>query len=238
MSDFFFQIDPGIHILERRRADRAGHPHLVLARAADRGARRAIAGMIIGAPTLRLKSDYLALVTLGFGEIMPQVFRNGESIKGFNLSNGTKGIAPVNALDMYWLSWTGIVDDKINVFDYTTRYYVIFALCLLFVLVSLRLRDGRLGPGVAGDPRGRAGRQPDGRAADADQALGVRRRRGRRRYRRRLLLRVAGRCERRHVQLPVLGDRAVHGRSSAAWPTSAAASSARVDPRPGSTTPA
>jgi branched-chain amino acid transport system permease protein len=51
----------------------------------------------------------------------------------------------VNALDMYWLSWTGVVDDKINVFDYTTRYYVIFALCLLFVLVSIRLRDGKLG---------------------------------------------------------------------------------------------
>ena len=44
------------------------------------------------APTLRLKSDYLALVTLGFGEIIPQVFRNGEDINGFNLSNGVKGI--------------------------------------------------------------------------------------------------------------------------------------------------
>ena len=145
MSDFFFQIDPGIHIWSAAAPTAPGINisfWIVLPIAALVAA---IAGVIIGAPTLRLKSDYLALVTLGFGEILPQVFRNGESIKGFNLSNGTKGISPVNALDMYWLSWTGIVDDKINVFDYTTRYYVIFALCLLFVLVSIRLRDGKLG---------------------------------------------------------------------------------------------
>jgi branched-chain amino acid transport system permease protein len=145
MSDFFFQIDPGIHIWSAAVPTAPGINisfWIVLPIAAIVAA---IAGVIIGAPTLRLKTDYLALVTLGFGEILPQVFRNGESIKGFNLSNGTKGIAPVNALDMYWLSWTGVVDDKINVFDYTTRYYVIFALCLLFVLVSIRLRDGKLG---------------------------------------------------------------------------------------------
>ncbi len=145
MSDFFYQIDPGIHLWSAAGPTAPGINisfWLVVPIAALIAA---IAGVIIGAPTLRLKSDYLALVTLGFGEILPQVFRNGESIKGFNLSNGTKGIAPVNALDMTWLSWTGIVQDKINVFDYTTRYYVIFALCLLFVWVSIRLRDGKLG---------------------------------------------------------------------------------------------
>jgi len=132
MSDFFFQISPGINLSF----------WIVLPIAALVAA---IAGIIIGAPTLRLKSDYLALVTLGFGEILPQAFRNGESIKGFNLSNGTKGIAPVNALDMGWLSWTGLVASKVNVFDYTTRYYILYALCVMFVLVSLRLRDGKLG---------------------------------------------------------------------------------------------
>ena len=38
----------------------------------------AIAGVIIGWPTLRLRGDYLAIVTLGFGEIIPHVFLNGE----------------------------------------------------------------------------------------------------------------------------------------------------------------
>ncbi len=145
MSDFFYQIDPGIHLWSAAPPTGLGINisfWLVVPIAALVAA---VAGIIIGAPTLRLKSDYLALVTLGFGEILPQVFRNGESIKGFNLSNGTKGISPVNALDMTWLSWTGIVQEKINVFDYKTRYYVIFALCVLFVIISLRLRDGKLG---------------------------------------------------------------------------------------------
>jgi branched-chain amino acid transport system permease protein len=146
MSDFFFQISPGIHLFDATVTDKTPGINIsfwiVLPIAALVAA---IAGIIIGAPTLRLKSDYLALVTLGFGEILPQAFRNGESIKGFNLSNGTKGIAPVNALDMGWLSWTGLVASKVNVFDYTTRYYIIYALCVMFVLVSLRLRDGKLG---------------------------------------------------------------------------------------------
>ncbi len=42
----------------------------------------AIAGIIIGWPTLRLRGDYLAIVTLGFGEIIPDVFRNGDAVPG------------------------------------------------------------------------------------------------------------------------------------------------------------
>ena len=49
----------------------------------------ALMGIIIGAPTLRLKSDYLAIVTLGFGEIIPQVFYNGNNIFGHNVTNGS-----------------------------------------------------------------------------------------------------------------------------------------------------
>ncbi len=44
------------------------------------------AGVVIGLPTLRLRGDYLAIVTLGFGEILPQVIRNGDSFGGFNLT--------------------------------------------------------------------------------------------------------------------------------------------------------
>src|SRR4051794_41380491 len=58
----------------------------------------ALSGVLIGAPTLRLKSDYLALVTLGFGEIIPEIFRNGEDVNGFNLTNGVKGIDPTHPL--------------------------------------------------------------------------------------------------------------------------------------------
>src|SRR5436853_517404 len=59
----------------------------------------ALAGVLIGLPTLRLRGDYLAIVTLGFGEILPQVARNGDSLfnTGFNLTNGPNGITPIDA---------------------------------------------------------------------------------------------------------------------------------------------
>src|SRR6266540_539566 len=53
----------------------------------------AVVGVIIGLPALRLRGDYLAIVTLGFGEIMPQIARNGNDLfgSGFNLTGGTQG---------------------------------------------------------------------------------------------------------------------------------------------------
>src|SRR4030095_16093263 len=50
-----------------------------------------LCGVIIGAPTLRLRGDYLAIVTLGFGEIIPRFFQNGDDLAGFNLTNGSIG---------------------------------------------------------------------------------------------------------------------------------------------------
>ena len=56
----------------------------------------AAVGIIIGFPTLRLRGDYLAIVTLGFGEIMPQVANNGDDIVGYNITNGPQGINPID----------------------------------------------------------------------------------------------------------------------------------------------
>ncbi len=97
----------------------------------------AIFGMIIGAPTLRLKSDYLALVTMGFGEIIPQVFTNGENLGGFNLSNGTKGISPVDNI--------GVPGKVLGPFDFSWKFAIFVLLTAVMVFVSLRLRKGRLG---------------------------------------------------------------------------------------------
>ena len=58
-------------------------------------------GIIIGAPTLRLRSDYLALVTLGFGEIIYEVFYNGDHLFGQNISNGNQGITPVDSVRFF-----------------------------------------------------------------------------------------------------------------------------------------
>jgi branched-chain amino acid transport system permease protein len=106
----------------------------------------ALAGVVIGAPTLRLKSDYLALVTLGFGEILPEVFRNGDKLPGgLNLTNGTRGIGPVDQVGMGFLHIIPGVPKTIVSSDYRTKYYVILVFCGLFVWVSIKLRDGRLG---------------------------------------------------------------------------------------------
>ncbi len=98
----------------------------------------ALWGIIIGAPTLRLKSDYLALVTLGFGEIIPQVFVNGQDINGFNLSNGTQGITPIDPIKFF-----GFRD--LGPFDLDYKFVIYSVVCAGMVMVSLRLRSGRLG---------------------------------------------------------------------------------------------
>jgi len=94
-------------------------------------------GILIGAPTLRLKSDYLAIVTLGFGEIIPQVFFNGDNIGGFNLSNGTKGITILDPIP------AGI--KNIGPFDFGYKFIIFVFLAFVMIFISLRLRKGRLG---------------------------------------------------------------------------------------------
>ena len=97
----------------------------------------ALFGVLIGAPTLRLKGDYLALVTLGFGEIIPQVFFNGENVFGYNISNGTKGIVVVDQIP------AGFKD--LGPFDAGWRLLLFLFLTTIMVFISLRLRRGRLG---------------------------------------------------------------------------------------------
>src|SRR5439155_18113628 len=103
-------------------------------------------GVIIGAPTLRLRSDYLALVTLGFGEIIPQVFTNGENFWGFNLSNGTKGITPLDPIRGLAVDPdTGIGFRNLGPFDLVSKYLIFVLITALILFISLRLREGRLG---------------------------------------------------------------------------------------------
>ncbi len=104
----------------------------------------ALWGVIIGAPTLRLKSDYLALVTLGFGEIIPEVFRNGESVNGFNLTNGSKGIDPIDPIPTGPFQLLG-VPANLGPFDNGYKFLVYVLLAAFAIFVSLRIRVGRLG---------------------------------------------------------------------------------------------
>jgi branched-chain amino acid transport system permease protein len=106
----------------------------------------AVFGILIGAPTLRLRSDYLAIVTLGFGEIIPQIFTNGDNLGGFNLSNGNKGITPVDQIQGVGVSSSyGFQWRSLGPSDNLSRYAILVLLTAVIVFISLRLRVGRLG---------------------------------------------------------------------------------------------
>jgi branched-chain amino acid transport system permease protein len=105
----------------------------------------ALFGIIIGLPTLRLRGDYLAIVTLGFGEILPQVARNGDDLfgSGFNLTNGPNGITPVDSPGFGSLNYangsgTFLTSDRLY-------FWTAIVLMLFTIFCSARLRDSRLG---------------------------------------------------------------------------------------------
>ncbi len=91
----------------------------------------AIFGILLGAPTLRLRGDYLAIVTLGFGEIVPQTF--------LNLSQWTGGPNGISSLDQP--TFFGFRFG----FQVLPYYYVMLALIALAIVVATNLRSSRLG---------------------------------------------------------------------------------------------
>jgi branched-chain amino acid transport system permease protein len=99
-----------------------------------------LVGIIIGLPTLRLRGDYLAIVTLGFGEIIPQVVRNAdEDGVGFDLTNGVNGISPIDSFGIGGFSF-GEQSNEADLY-----YWTAIGLLLFTVFCSIRLRDSRLG---------------------------------------------------------------------------------------------
>ena len=102
----------------------------------------AIAGAIIGLPTLRLRGDYIAIVTLAFGEIIGRVFANGDSITIFGdnqLSNGRQSISPIDQINL------PIIGEFDQATDLRPYYWTVLTLCLVVLFVNFRLRDSRLG---------------------------------------------------------------------------------------------
>jgi len=98
----------------------------------------AIAGCIIGYPTLRMRGDYLAIVTLGFGEIVRIVLNNWMS-----LTNGPNGILGVKPPGTYW--WSDGKIDHIWLGSLEQFYYVILALAVCTVIAVYRLNNSRIG---------------------------------------------------------------------------------------------
>jgi branched-chain amino acid transport system permease protein len=139
-SDFFFNAH--VHVLVAGvPATEAGiHLNFILilfAAAAICG----VAGMLIGLPTLRLRGDYIAIVTLAFGEIIGDFAVNGQSIHlggGETLTAGNLGISAVDAP-----SFPGL--GMFNLLNLRPWYWLILAILLVVLFVNLRLRDSRLG---------------------------------------------------------------------------------------------
>ncbi len=109
----------------------------------------ALLGIAIGLPTLRLRGDYLAIVTLGFGEIIPQAVNNGDDVFGHNVTNGPNGLTPIDQIGFGTSIHNAVsilpanYHTEINYLDY--YYWTGLALVLFTLFCCIRLRDSRLG---------------------------------------------------------------------------------------------
>jgi branched-chain amino acid transport system permease protein len=111
-----------------------------------------VLGVMLGAPTLKLRGDYLAIVTLGFGEII-RVFMNNLD-EPINITNGPKGIGQIDAIHVFRFEFLGIpgidLGARHEVFDFevsqvTNYYYLFLALVVLSVFICNRLQRSRIG---------------------------------------------------------------------------------------------
>jgi len=104
----------------------------------------ALFGAMLGAPTLRLRGDYLAIVTLGFGEIV-RIFLNNLNAP-INITNGPQGITNIDPIEIGGISlgktqtFFGIEVPSVYLY-----YYLFLILAILIIIVTIRLQDSRLG---------------------------------------------------------------------------------------------
>src|SRR5690349_3307949 len=101
-------------------------------------------GILLGTPTLKLRGDYLAIVTLGFGEII-RIFLNNLS-EPFNLTNGPKGITTIDSIKFFGLDFGATTRiGELAVSGTIKYYYFLLAVMVVVIVVNLRLQDSRIG---------------------------------------------------------------------------------------------
>jgi len=110
----------------------------------------ALFGALLGAPTLKLRGDYLAIVTLGFGEII-RIFMNNLNAP-VNITNGPQGINLIDPIRVFGVSLAGEEGSKATVFignismpSVNAYYFLFLFLCGVIVFVTTRLQHSRLG---------------------------------------------------------------------------------------------
>ncbi|RJX16831.1 MAG: branched-chain amino acid ABC transporter permease [Desulforudis sp.] len=93
----------------------------------------AITGVLLGFPVLRLRGDYLAIVTLGFGEIIRIVLNNLD--KPINITNGPKGLTPIQPPALFGMD----LSEPIH------YYFIVLSIIILIIVVAKRLNASRIG---------------------------------------------------------------------------------------------
>jgi branched-chain amino acid transport system permease protein len=105
----------------------------------------ALTGVLLGLPVLRLRGDYLAIVTLGFAEVVRALANNLD--KPINLTNGPRGITPIGKPPLFFQPWLEFLG--IRVAEWILYPFYFYFLVLLFVLivvaVTRRLENSRIG---------------------------------------------------------------------------------------------
>jgi branched-chain amino acid transport system permease protein len=104
----------------------------------------ALFGILLGSPTLKLRGDYLAIVTLGFGEII-RIFMNNLD-RPINITNGPKGIKAIDSVSLFGFK----LDNGLNLFGFklsseTLYYYLFVALTVIIIIICKRIQDSRMG---------------------------------------------------------------------------------------------
>lgn len=110
----------------------------------------ALSGAVLGAPTLKLRGDYLAIVTLGFGEIIRLFIINLTA--PVNITDGPRGINMIDPIRVFGVSLAGEPGSQANLrfgdfsMPSVNAYYFLFLLlCIAIIFVSVRLQNSRLG---------------------------------------------------------------------------------------------
>ncbi|WP_028605737.1 ABC transporter permease subunit [Ottowia thiooxydans] len=101
-------------------------------------------GVLLGVPVLKLRGDYLAIVTLGFGEII-RIFLNNLD-HPYNITNGPKGVSQIDSVKFFGLDLgKPLTIGGFEIASVTLYYYLFLVLVILTIIICSRLQDSRIG---------------------------------------------------------------------------------------------
>ena len=103
-----------------------------------------VVGMLLGAPTLKLRGDYLAIVTLGFGEIIRIFLLNLD--RPVNITNGPKGLMQIDSVKLFGIDFGRPLDlGWIRIESVSLYYYLFLFLVVVTIFICYRIENSRIG---------------------------------------------------------------------------------------------